>query len=204
MPIAGSNTASPDSVPAALATARVRRRDAERNRDRVLAAARRLVRDRGLAAVTMDDLAAEARVGKGTLYRGFGSRAGLAHALLDDAERRLQEQILTGPAPLGWGGPPDERLRAFVSAYLQLLAINVDLLIETERGSPGARFHTGTYAFWHTHITGLLRATARHRGDAAVRAHAVLALLAADLHRHLHDERTDTKQVEAVILDLIR
>jgi AcrR family transcriptional regulator len=198
-----SNAARPHSVPVALTTARARRRDAERNRERVVAAAHRLVRDRGMAAVTMDDLAAEAGVGKGTLYRGFGSRAGVAQALLDDAERRLQEQILTGPAPLGWGAAPDERLRAFVSAYLQFVSINVDLLIETELGSAGARFHTGAYAFWHTHVTGLLRATAPRRGDAAVRAHAVLALLAADLHRHLHDERTDATRIEVVILDLI-
>lgn len=163
--------------------------------------ARRLLQDRGLAAMTMDQLAAEAGVGKGTLYRGFGSRAGLAEALLDEAERQLQEQVLTGPPPLGWGAQPDERLRAFFVAYFQLLAANVDLLVETERGAPGARFHTGAYAFWHAHIAALLRTEGRDEPEA--RAHALLALLSADLYRHLREARFHTAQIESVILDLL-
>jgi AcrR family transcriptional regulator len=197
----GPNTKSTASVPVALVAGRRRRRDAERNRDHVLKVARRLLQDRGLPAVTMDELAAEARVGKGTLYRGFGSRAGLAEALLDEAERQLQEQILSGLPPLGWGAPPDARLRAFFLAYVQLLAANVDLLVETERGAPGARFHTGAYAFWHAHVAALLRAEGQDEPE--VRAHALLALLSADLYRHLREARVRTAQVEAVILDML-
>lgn len=185
----------------ALSSGRRRRRDAERNRDHVLKVARRLLRDHGLAAITMDQLAAEAGVGKGTLYRGFGSRAGLAEALLDEAERQLQEQILTGPPPLGWGAPPDERLLAFFLAYFQLLAANVDLLVETERGAPGARFHTGAYAFWHAHVAALLRTEGQP--EPQVRAHALLALLSADLYRHLREAGVHTAKVEAVMLDLL-
>lgn len=201
MAVEDPNTQSTGSVPVALVTGRRRRRDAERNRGHVLDVARRLVQDRGLAAVTMDQLAAEAGVGKGTLYRGFGSRAGLAEALLDEAERQLQEQILTGPPPLGWGAPPGERLRAFFSAYLQLLAANVDLIVETERGAPGARFHTGAYSFWHAHVTALLR-TQGHN-EPGVRAHALLALLSADLYQHLRHAHDATDQFETVILDLL-
>ena len=201
MAVEGPNTKSTASVPVALVAGRRRRRDAERNRDHVLKVARRILQDRGLAAMTMDQLAAEAGVGKGTLYRGFRSRAGLAEALLDEAERQLQERILTGPPPLGWGAPPDERLRAFFIAYVQLLATNVDLLVETERGAPGARFHTGAYAFWHAHIAALLRTEGQNEPE--VRAHALLALLSADLYRHLSEVRGHTAQVEAVILDLL-
>ena len=197
----GPNTKGTASVPVALVTGRRRRRDAERNRDHVLKVARRLVQDRGLPAVTMDELAAEAGVGKGTLYRGFGSRAGLAEALLDEAERQLQEQILSGPPPVGWGAPPDERIRAFLSAYVQLLAANVDLLVETERGAPGARFHTGAYAFWHSHLVALLRAEGHDEPE--VRAHALLALLSADLYRHLRAAGVRRAQVEAVVLDMV-
>jgi AcrR family transcriptional regulator len=149
----------------------------------------------------MDELAAEAGVGKGTLYRGFGSRAGLAEALLDEAERQLQEQILGGPPPLGWGAPPGERLRAFVVAYVRLLDANVDLLVETERGAPGARFHTGAYAFWHAHVAALLRAEGRDEPE--VRAHALLALLSADLYRHLRESGARPARVEAVVLDML-
>ena len=57
------------------------RGDAARNRELLLAAARKLIAERGPDAVTMDDIAAEAGVGKGTLFRRFGNRAGLSPRL---------------------------------------------------------------------------------------------------------------------------
>ena len=53
------------------------RADAARNREAILAAALRLVETRGVDCVTMDTVASEARVGKGTLFRRFGDRTGL-------------------------------------------------------------------------------------------------------------------------------
>jgi AcrR family transcriptional regulator len=63
------------------------RRDAERNRQRILEAARELFADRGLA-VTLDDIAAHAGLGVGTVYRRFRSRDELVDALF---EERLQD-----------------------------------------------------------------------------------------------------------------
>src|SRR6201992_793090 len=77
------------------------RGDAARNRDLLLQAARTLVAKRGADAVTMDDVAAAAGVGKGTLFRRFGSRAGLMMVLLDEDERGSQQAFLFGPPPLG-------------------------------------------------------------------------------------------------------
>ena len=75
------------------------RADAARNRDKVLAAAEKLFAARSADCVTMDAVAGEAGVGKGTLFRGFGDRAGLVLALLTEHERRLQEDLIRGPAP---------------------------------------------------------------------------------------------------------
>lgn len=186
-------------VPVEFTRRRPRRSDAERNRDRVLQAARRLVAARGLAAVTMDDIAAEAGVGKGTLYRGFGTRGGLASALLDDAERALQERILHGPPPLGPGAPTGERLVAFAGAYAELLEENVELLLETERGGQGARFHTGAYGLWHAHAAGLLRELGHP--DSELLGHAVLAPLSADLYAYLRT-RADAPAVAATLTHL--
>jgi AcrR family transcriptional regulator len=57
--------------------------DAERNRRRILAAAAGLFADRGLD-VSMDDIAAAAGVGVGTVYRRFPDRDALIEALFED------------------------------------------------------------------------------------------------------------------------
>ncbi len=64
------------------------RADAARNRRALLAAARRILNDSGVDALSMDQVAA-ACVGVGTVYRRFGGRAGLAYALLDETERQF-------------------------------------------------------------------------------------------------------------------
>ena len=66
------------------------RADAARNRAAVLQAAAGLFAEHGVAAVSMDQVAAAAGVGKGTIFRRFGDKAGLAVALLDTRERELQ------------------------------------------------------------------------------------------------------------------
>jgi AcrR family transcriptional regulator len=73
-----------------------------------------------------------AGVGKGTLFRRFGDKAGLAVALLDEGERRLQAALLSGPGPLGPGAPPRERLLAFLDAYLDHAEGHVELLRMSE------------------------------------------------------------------------
>src|SRR4051794_37445864 len=79
------------------------RADAARNRRRILAAAARLFAERGAACTSMEAIAAEAGVGKGTLFRRFGDRSNLALAVLSERERELQDAMLAGPAPLGPG-----------------------------------------------------------------------------------------------------
>jgi AcrR family transcriptional regulator len=59
------------------------RRDAERNRRRILAAARKLIAERGLG-VGYEEIAREAEVGVGTVYRRFPTRDGLFHELFHD------------------------------------------------------------------------------------------------------------------------
>ncbi len=156
------------------------RADAARNREKVLAAAARLFRENGVENVTMDAVAAAAGVGKGTLFRRFGDKSGLAVALLDERERDLQRRVIQGPPPLGPGAPPAERLLAFVDAYLDYLFGHLDLVRVSETASPGARYRIGAYRFWRLHVRILL-AEARPGDDADQLAHVVLAPLAAEL-----------------------
>jgi AcrR family transcriptional regulator len=154
------------------------RADAARNRRRVLDAAAALFAERGVDAVSMDDVVAAAGVGKGTLYRRFGDKAGLAAALLDDRERMLQAGILSGPPPLGPGAPPADRLAAFVAAYVGYVADNLDVVAASQHAGPGARFRTGAHRFWRAHLVHLFRtAAARHP---ETRADVLLAALTAE------------------------
>jgi AcrR family transcriptional regulator len=59
------------------------RRDAERNRMRILEAARRAFAEDGLD-IGVDEIARRAGVGVGTLYRRFPTKASLVHAIFED------------------------------------------------------------------------------------------------------------------------
>ena len=158
---------------------RPERADAARNRRRVLEAAAALFGEHGVDGISMDAVARAAGVGKGTLFRRFGDRQGLLVALLDEAERRLQDDLLHGPPPLGPGAPAEARLLAFLEAYVALLEARGDIVRASERSSPGARLRTAAYTGWHLLVTVLLREL-RPDADAAALAHVLLAPLAAD------------------------
>ncbi|MFV8054031.1 TetR/AcrR family transcriptional regulator [Mycobacterium sp. 48b] len=69
-------------------TRRVLRRDAERNRQRVLDAARELFAEKGLEA-TLNDVARYANVGVGTVYRRFATKEELLEAIFADGMDQL-------------------------------------------------------------------------------------------------------------------
>ena len=95
--------------------------DAARNRRLLLATARQIIAVQGAGKLTMDGLAARAGLGKGTVFRRFGTRAGISQALLDDDERDFQEQVLSGAPPLGPGAPALDRLIAYGRARIDFL-----------------------------------------------------------------------------------
>src|SRR4051812_44240595 len=76
--------------PPDLPLSRPLRSDAERNRQRILAAAAEVFAERGLG-VSLDDIAAAAGVGVGTVYRRFPDKDALIEALLEEKVRGIQE-----------------------------------------------------------------------------------------------------------------
>jgi AcrR family transcriptional regulator len=93
------------------------RRDASRNRERVLEAARELFAERGLD-VTMDEIARRAGVGVGTVYRRFRQRDEIIDALFEQRMLdyvTLAEEALADPDP--WDG-----LVAFLERSLAMQA----------------------------------------------------------------------------------
>ncbi|MGE2720430.1 helix-turn-helix domain-containing protein [Mycolicibacterium celeriflavum] len=165
------------------------RGDAARNRTLLLDAARRLIAERGADAVSTDDIATEAGVGKGTLFRRFGSRAGLMLVLLDEDEKAHQEAFLFGPPPLGPGAPPLERLLAYGRDRLAFVHKHHALLSDANR-DPQTRFNSPALLH-HRHVRVLLE-SAGTTGDLDAQATALLALLDADYVRHQLTERGAT------------
>jgi polyketide synthase 12 len=110
------------------------RADAARNRRHLLATARAMLTEQDADQLTMDALAERAGLGKGTVFRRFGTRAGIFRALLDDAERDFQEQVLSGPPPLGPGAPPLDRLIAYGQARVAFLIEHADIARATLDG----------------------------------------------------------------------
>jgi AcrR family transcriptional regulator len=180
----GSDSEQPrDPEPLRLVGDLSERSDALRNRSRVLAAAQRLVSESGVERLDVREVAREAGVGVGTVYRRFGDKAGLVAALVDERERIFQERVLRGPAPLGPGAPPRERLVAFLHELADLLEENLPIFVLLHGAASGARFRVGAYRAWRLHATILLEEAAADI-DAAWFAELLLSPLAADLFHH--------------------
>lgn len=149
------------------------RSDAARNRQALLVAAQGLVDRCGVEDVTMDAVAERAGVGKGTVFRRFGSRAGLMAALLDQFEADWQAQVIGGPPPLGPGAPPRERLTAFGRSRLEQNLRGAALI---RAASDAVHRHSPAYDFTVTHVRHLLDQL-HVAGDLSFLAIALLAPL---------------------------
>lgn len=154
-----------------LGTPPTERSDAARNRARLLEAAERLIERHGIDAVTMGAVAAEAGVGKGTVFRRFESREGLMGALLDKSETEWQAAVMSGPPPLGPGAEPWDRLMAFGRSRLETTLKHADLI--RNAGTSGTRSYAA-YSFAAMHVRYLL-AQLGVTGDLPLLATALMA-----------------------------
>jgi AcrR family transcriptional regulator len=175
------------------------RRDAARNREALLVAAQQLVETRGIDGVTMDALAARAGVGKGTVFRRFGSREGLMAALLNFSETEWQGSVISGPPPLGPGAPAMDRLLAFGRSRLEQNLRLADLI--RAAGAAGTRSYAAySFVAMHTrHLMGELGV----RGDIALLATALLAPLEVPiLEQQVRIEGIDVDRIHGAWVDL--
>jgi AcrR family transcriptional regulator len=103
-------------APQLRSTARKPRADAERNRQRLLEAAKASFAQRG-AAASLEEIAREAGVGIGTLYRHFPTRDALVEQVYRDALDRLSDDA----ARLMKDHPPLEALRQWLLLFVDYL-----------------------------------------------------------------------------------
>lgn len=168
-----------------LSSERPERADAARNRRAIVQAAEDLLQRYEPAQVSIERVAAQAGVGKATVFHRFGSRAELLAALMTERAEALRTATLSGPPPLGPGALPRERALAFLDGLVDLATRNTGLLTAQEhaalnsKNASGGRQEHPVYRFWHGHLAGLV-AEARPDIDADLLAHVMLASLHAD------------------------
>jgi AcrR family transcriptional regulator len=111
-----------------------RRADAERNRDKILAAARAALADTS-AQVSMAEISRRAGVGMATLYRNFPNRQELLEALYTDEVNAVCEAAATveGATP---GAVLTTWLHRFFAFYNSKRHVGDELLRQSDAGKP--------------------------------------------------------------------
>ncbi|GIH18603.1 TetR/AcrR family transcriptional regulator [Rugosimonospora africana] len=178
------------------------RADAARNRQSILRAVEELLAEQGPEHVSLDSVAARAGVGKGTVFRRFGSRTGLFQDLLAERAARIRAAIDSGPPPLGPSAPPRDRLLGFLDELAKLAAKNITLIAAHEQACAADKHQDPTYQRWHDHVTRLIRQV-RPDTDAEFVAHLLLASFEGELVRHITDHG-GVKRLRTAVRDLAR
>ena len=121
-------------MPASQFPAPARRADAERNRDKILAAARTAFADPD-AEVSMAEISRRAGVGMATLYRNFPGRQELLEALYTDEVDAVCKaaETIDGETPGAALVPWLHRFFAFTTSKRHIAA---ELLKQTDRSNP--------------------------------------------------------------------
>jgi AcrR family transcriptional regulator len=154
------------------------RADAVRNREAILAAALRLIGEHGLDAICMEDVAAAAGVGKGTVFRRFGDREGLVSAVVARCARDWQAEadaLLTAD-----DRPAAERVVVFVGRLFDFVVESLPLVRALEQVTQGQECCDANFDLTLRRLAALI-AQARPGCDADYFAHALLANLRGEV-----------------------
>lgn len=180
------------------------RKDAARNREAVLAAADALfARTESPADITMAAVASEPGVGKGTLFRAFGDRAGLLRALYEARLEPIRQAVEAGPPPLGPTTPPQDRVPALLDAILCFKIDNRRLALALEDGGSSSPYQAEHYERWHNLLQAVLEQIPGLT-DSDFTAHALLAATRADLVEHLAgEERVPRERMRAQLANFV-
>lgn len=143
-----------------MAAKRKPRSDAERNRERILEVARQAFSRHGVNA-SLDEMAREAGVGPGTLYRHFPSR----EALLEAVYRSQMEKLAAAEEKFAAELPPVEALRAWLLLFVDYVAAKQGIApaFHVLVGDPKKVLADSYARIWHA-IRALVK-RAVHSGD---------------------------------------
>lgn len=110
---------------------RSERRDAAENRQRILEEAQKLFDKYGVEQVSMNQIAREAQVGPGTLYRRYSNKSELCLDLIKDNIATLFKDI-DNYLEQNHTAPPNQRLRGTISLFIHFREKKSHLLTGVE------------------------------------------------------------------------
>ncbi|XVQ11944.1 TetR/AcrR family transcriptional regulator [Spirillospora sp. CA-255316] len=155
------------------------RADAARNRRAILLAAHRLICENGIDQVSMSDIAAEAGVGKGTLFRRFGDRAGLVNALFEQLTEDWEPDALAALADPA--ADPAGRAVAFLAGLFDRITVPGRPLLRA-MGGHATPERMRRYRIWQSRLAAVIAEALPDLPEAetAFTAHVLLGTLRAD------------------------
>ena len=153
--IPGSSPHELPTVACSQPVARKPRTDAQRNRERILEVAKEAFTRFGPDA-SLDEIAKQAEVGPGTLYRHFPTR----DALIEAVYRSEVEKLAAAEGKFAGTMPPVEALRAWMLLFVDHIAAKqiVAPAINSVVGGP-SRLYEGSHAMIGGAIDALVRRT---------------------------------------------
>src|SRR5579859_6881578 len=168
------------------------RRDAAEHRAHILAAVRRLLEKHDMDAVSMHQVAREAQVGQGTLYRHFAHKGLLCLALLQEDILCFQHGLLSYFEQAGETVPVLEQLRFFLRSLATFNDEQAALLncVQLSMGDERRSFACETpLAVWLREVVMVLLNLAVERQelaplDSEYAAYAILAPLSIDQYHY--------------------
>ncbi|OBI10509.1 TetR/AcrR family transcriptional regulator [Mycobacterium scrofulaceum] len=192
-------------MPSDLTQVSAPRRRSEKARTAIVTATRELLLERGFDGLTIEAVAARARVGKQTIYRWWPSRPALvADVMLEDADKLLASVSHTGDLAadlVGWVGKLVASLTTDRgSAMLRTLTVAC-----MEHEETAVRLRAGFSAPLHDSVRdrlladGIAAATAESAADAIVGGVVYPILSGAQSYSRRRAERTTRLIVEALL-----
>jgi AcrR family transcriptional regulator len=89
------------------------------NREKILLTATRLIKERGIANISLADISAEVKISKGTLYYYYPSKSALVFDITEQSMNHMTDKIVKWVEKSKPGTPPEQILRLVMDALLK-------------------------------------------------------------------------------------
>ncbi len=182
---------------------RTERRDAAENRKRILDAAIKLFEQHSVEQVSMNQIATEAQIGSGTLYRRYRDKSELCLDLITDNVDLLFEDI-ESYLQQNMDEPPNQRLKEVIRLFIRFRESKAQLLagVEDSATSLAKRhsFRTRGPIYNHLHqlfvqLINEMSAVDQGHPDNVFRADMLLTALSRDSYTFLREVRGFTPEI---------